>query len=221
PSAFTSTRFSHALRIPPRSSGAGSAESPRGRRHSRKSRAACAQPLAPSRDFPPSQTHNARAATFCFRPARRAPMAGSQDDTRRVSPMKTAAAGDSAEVDDIGELSPGSIVGEYAVVRFLSEGGCGTVYEAVHRVLRRRAALKVLHRALVSSPEVVERFVREAKVVNLIRHPNIVDIYEFGALPDRRPYFVMELLEGSNLTALVSRRGCLSPPEVLEILEPV
>src|SRR6266478_5793915 len=74
---------------------------------------------------------------------------------------------------------------------------------------------------LAPSPEMVERFVREARVVNRIRHPNIVDIYEFGELDDKRPYFVMELLEGTSLASIVERRGRLSPAQALSYLEPV
>src|SRR5437016_14166157 len=103
----------------------------------------------------------------------------------------------------------------------MASGGCGTVYTAEHRVLGRKAAVKVLHSQLATSPEMVERFVREARVVNRIRHLNIVDIYEFGELDDKRPYFVMELLEGTSLASIVERRGRLTPAQALGYLEPV
>src|SRR5262249_57597847 len=119
------------------------------------------------------------------------------------------------------ELAPGALAGEYVIQGTLAAGGCGTVYSAEHRVLGRRAAVKVLHRELASSPEMLERFIREARAVNLIRHPNIVDVYEFGQLQDHRPYYVMELLEGRTLDALVRSHGRFSPPEVLHLLQPV
>src|SRR5262249_13246467 len=62
---------------------------------------------------------------------------------------------------------------------------------------------------------------REARAVNLVRHPNIVDIYDFGELPDRRPYFVMELLEGLSVSALLEERGVIPASETLSIVEPV
>jgi serine/threonine-protein kinase len=82
-------------------------------------------------------------------------------------------------------------------------------------------AVKVLHRDLAQSPEMIERFVLEARAVNLIRHPNIVDIYEFGQLRDGRPYYVMELLEGASLRELIEQHGRFSPREALDILAPL
>ncbi|HWE25518.1 MAG TPA: serine/threonine-protein kinase [Myxococcales bacterium] len=125
------------------------------------------------------------------------------------------------EIDLDGELAPGDRAGEYLILGTIASGGCGTVYTAEHRVLGRKAAVKVLHSQLASSAEMVERFVREARVVNRIRHPNIVDIYEFGELPDKRPYFVMELLEGTSLASIVERRGRLTAAQALSYLDPV
>jgi eukaryotic-like serine/threonine-protein kinase len=129
------------------------------------------------------------------------------------------ASGEDLDLD--GELAPGDRAGEYLILGTIASGGCGTVYTAEHRVLGRKAAVKVLHSQLATSPEMVERFVREARVVNRIRHPNIVDIYEFGELGDKRPYFVMELLEGTSLASIIERRGRLTPAQALGYLEPV
>ena len=89
----------------------------------------------------------------------------------------------------------------------LASGGGGTVYEAQHRLLGRKAAVKVLRRELAASPQMVARFLREALAVNMIKHPNIVDIYEFGELPDGRPFYVMELLEGTDLRTCCTSAG--------------
>src|SRR5437879_3168189 len=93
------------------------------------------------------------------------------------------------------------MAGEYRVERKLGEGGFGTVYRAVHPVIGRHAALKVLHRQYSSNPQIVARFIAEARAVNQIRHKGIIDIFAFGALVDVRQYYVMDLLEGKPFDA--------------------
>jgi serine/threonine-protein kinase len=126
-----------------------------------------------------------------------------------------------AQAVDPDALRPGTVAGGYVLKKELASGGGGTVYEAQHRLLGRKAAVKVLRRELAASPQMVARFLREALAVNMIKHPNIVDIYEFGELPDGRPFYVMELLEGTDLRSLLQERGRFAPTEVLELLEPV
>jgi len=140
-------------------------------------------------------------------------MAGS-DDTIRVP-------GPSAAPEASGDFAPGDLVGDYQVERLVARGGHGAVYLASHRVLGRRAAVKVLRRELAGSGEMLARFVREARVVNRIRHPDIVDIYDIGTTPDGRPYCVMELLDGRGLDALVRARAPLAPAEAVALLAPV
>jgi serine/threonine-protein kinase len=120
-----------------------------------------------------------------------------------------------------GLLGAGSRVGSYEVKEMIAAGGFGSVYRVEHVVLGRAAALKVLHADLAGVREQVLRFEREAQAVNRIRHPNIVDIYEFGTLADGRPYFVMELLDGVNLDDALEARGALEPEAALAILEPL
>ena len=142
-----------------------------------------------------------------------------QDKTRALGPHQTPS-GVAAAVD-ADALSPGTIAGAYVLKKEIASGGGGTVYEAQHKVLGRRAAVKVLRRQLAASPQMVTRFVREAQAVNMIKHPSIVDIYEFDTLPDGRPFYVMELLEGTDVRSILHDRGRFPPAEVLEILEPV
>jgi len=118
-------------------------------------------------------------------------------------------------------LNPGMKAGDYLIEEAIAAGGCGTVYRARHRLLGRRAAIKVLSRDLADSREMLKRFEREAKAVNEIQHPNIVDVIDFDKLEDGRPFYVMELLEGMSLSDLLKRQGRFTPPEVLEVLEPV
>jgi serine/threonine-protein kinase len=119
------------------------------------------------------------------------------------------------------ELPPGARAGEYLIEGPIAAGGCGTVYSAQHRTRGGRAAVKVLHRYLAFSPEMVERFFREAQAIQRIDHPNVVDVLEAGELQDGRPFLVMELLDGKSLAALLQQRGRLSPPEALAYLAPV
>ena len=140
------------------------------------------------------------------------------DKTRALGPQQATALAAETDPD---ELRPGTMAGAYVLEKSLASGGGGTVYEARHRLLGRRAAVKVLRRELAASPRMVARFLREALAVNLIKHPAIVDIYEFGELPDGRPYYVMELLAGTDLRSLLTERGRFEPREVLAILEPV
>ncbi len=118
------------------------------------------------------------------------------------------------------ELAPGQMVGEYQVEGLLGEGGMGRVYAAIHPLIAKRVAIKVLRPELSDDPSAVERFVREARSVNQIGHPNIVDIFAFGALPDGRHYFVMEWLQGESLRARLSR-GALSLVDALGVLDAI
>lgn len=116
------------------------------------------------------------------------------------------------------ELAPGTTVGEYRIEGKLGEGGFGTVYKAVHPVIGKAAAIKVLHRQFSANANMVERFVAEARAVNQIRHRGIIDIFSFGTLGDGRQYYVMELLDGRTLDALLELRGRLAIEEALPIL---
>jgi eukaryotic-like serine/threonine-protein kinase len=104
-------------------------------------------------------------------------------------------------------LAPGTPVGEYYVDGIIGEGGMATVYAATHPIIGRRVAIKVMSRAPSADQTVaVSRFVQEARAISAIGHPNIVDVFAFGALPDGRSYFVMELLAGETLFDLLGRR---------------
>ncbi len=125
---------------------------------------------------------------------------------------------DEAFVSADRDLEPGDVVGEYKIEGRLGEGSYGTVYRGVHPVIGKAAAVKVLKRQYSSNPEMVSRFISEARAVNQIKHRNIVDIFSFGALPDGRHYYVMEVLEGRSLEDLVKERGHLTPDEAIPIL---
>ena len=120
-----------------------------------------------------------------------------------------------------GQLAPGDRAGDYVIDAYLAKGGCGAVYRAHHRIAYHPAAVKVLHGMLATSPRMVERFVREVEVVNLLQHPGIVQIFDIGTLDDGRPFYAMELLRGPTLDAMLAPGQRLSPEDALEILEPL
>lgn len=120
-----------------------------------------------------------------------------------------------------GILGHGDRVGDYTICEMLDRGGCGIVYSGMHRTSGEPAAVKVLRSELLSSSEMVERFVREARAIDRIRHPNIVRTLDGGTLTDGRPYLVMELLPGSSLRHIRKQRGAFSPEEVIEVLTPI
>ncbi|MEO8874216.1 MAG: serine/threonine-protein kinase, partial [Polyangiaceae bacterium] len=119
------------------------------------------------------------------------------------------------------DLKEGQAVGEYRVEMKIGEGGFGAVYRAVHPLIGKTAAIKVLNRQYSSNPQMVSRFISEARAVNQIRHRNIIDIFAFGSLEDGRQYFVMELLEGMPLDVYLREKGRLSPAEAIPILRSV
>ena len=119
------------------------------------------------------------------------------------------------------ELSSGQIVGEYRIEKKIGEGGFGCVYKAVHPLIGKAAAIKVLNRQYSSNPQMVTRFIAEARAVNQIRHRNIVDIFSFGSLADGRQYYLMELLEGSPLDRYIQDKKRLTPEEALPILRAI
>jgi serine/threonine-protein kinase len=125
-------------------------------------------------------------------------------------------------VSDAGgsDLEPGAKVGEYLIDRKLAEGGMGSVYAGHHPVIGKRVAVKVLAPHCASIPDLVRRFVEEARAVNRIGHPNIIDIFSFGTLADARPYFVMEFLEGSNLAERLEA-GNLTATETRRLLRQI
>ena len=89
----------------------------------------------------------------------------------------------------------------------IGEGGMGVVYRAEHTLLGRKAAIKVLRSEI--SQELVERFFNEARAATAVKHPGIVEIYDFGHHGDGSAYIVMELLEGESLRDRLDREECI------------
>ena len=114
----------------------------------------------------------------------------------------------------------GRKIGNYVVTRLLGEGGMGAVYLAHHPEIGREVAIKVISALLLDDR--AERFIDEARAATRIRHPNIIDIYDLGRTEEGRIYYVMERLEGRELTEVMKehfdRAGRMTPAQVLPIL---
>ncbi len=122
---------------------------------------------------------------------------------------------------NLDELQPGTLIERYVIDSPIAVGGSATVYRATELSSDVPVAVKVLSHAACRRPDMTVRFLREAQSVAAIRHPNVIDIYATGALPDHRPYLVMELLEGGTLHERIREVGRHSPQQIIEILEPL
>ncbi|MEU5978586.1 Stk1 family PASTA domain-containing Ser/Thr kinase [Streptomyces sp. NPDC047315] len=110
--------------------------------------------------------------------------------------------------------------GRYRVDARIAVGGMATVYRAVDTRLDRELALKVMHPALATDATFVERFIREAKSVARLSHPNVVGVFDQGA-EGAYVYLAMEYVAGCTLRDVLRERGALQPRAALDILEPV
>ena len=119
---------------------------------------------------------------------------------------------DQADMDRIG-----TTVGNYHLHQILGRGGMGTVYCGEHVYIAKKVAVKVLHPQFAKYEDAVKRFLREARAASSINHPNIVDVTDFGPMPDGGVYFVMEYLQGTSLEDLIDRRGALPLHRALNV----
>jgi eukaryotic-like serine/threonine-protein kinase len=115
----------------------------------------------------------------------------------------------------------GRTVNNYEIQSLIGEGGMGAVYLARHPVIGRNAAIKVLRKEMAQSPGLVTRFVNEARAVNALRHPNLIDIIDAGTMDDGTPYLMMEFLEGESLATRLERQGRIPLADALEIVNQV
>src|SRR4029079_1641796 len=96
-------------------------------------------------------------------------------------------------------------IGQYRVTGVIGQGGMGAVYAAEHTLLGRPAAIKILLPQLSKQQDIVMRFFNEARAATAIRHPGIVEVYDFGWTPEGAAYIVMEHLEGETLSRRAAR----------------
>jgi hypothetical protein len=128
---------------------------------------------------------------------------------------------DLARAVDAGQVGRliGRTIGDYRLVELLGRGGMGEVYHALHANTGAAVAIKVLHPHLGDVAEHLARFEREVEIA--ARLPRAAAVRDVGVTDDGLRYFVMELLHGEDLAALLRRRGRLSVEELLSILDPL
>jgi serine/threonine-protein kinase len=95
----------------------------------------------------------------------------------------------------------------YRIVRKVGEGGMGAVYQAEHALIEKKIALKILFQDLTRRPDLIQRFLQEARSASRIGHENVIDISDFGQSPDGLVFIAMEFLDGEDLGKLLKRTG--------------
>ncbi len=121
------------------------------------------------------------------------------------------------------EVDPlsGLILDGYQVKERMESGGMGLIYRAWHTGIERNAVVKVLKPEMATDAEQVARFHKEARTLGRLKHPNIIEIYGAGVLPDGRLYILTEFLEGQSLHRVMRTRSPMAPLEALGMIEQV
>jgi serine/threonine protein kinase len=112
---------------------------------------------------------------------------------------------------------PQFIAGRFRIEREIGTGGMGTVYLATHLGLERPVAVKIIRREFAGDADVADRFLREARTMAKLRHPNAAMIFDAGNLPDGRHFIVMEFVEGETLSQTLAREDRFSATRAVDI----
>src|SRR5262249_3463263 len=118
-----------------------------------------------------------------------------------------------------GSFPSGKQIGRYQVLELIGSGGIASVYQAFDPKFERHVALKLLHTPFLLQEEFRKRFLREAQATARLRHPGIIEVFDYGQTEDDKLYIVMELVRGPNLDQLLSQwRGEQRPIPIQEAI---
>lgn len=162
---------------------------------------------------------NRSVQVTCSDPECLTPFERSETDTGKIVPCPKCQTQVRVPVSPDGGLT-GEMLGDYKLVRRVARGGMGEIYEAVQIKLDRKVAVKIISEDLAANPAFMLRFEREAKAAAALNHPNVVQIYDFGQV-EGRPFFVMEYVDGEDLSKLTTRHSKLPMEQTLQIIEQV
>ncbi|MBU1218273.1 serine/threonine protein kinase [Myxococcota bacterium] len=152
--------------------------------------------------------------------------------SEKVQPPEKADSGNQEvkrQLDEVYSFSPiidekkiiGTYVKEYKITGFIGEGGMGRVLAGIHPRIGKKVAIKILKPEYYNNETTISRFLYEAQAVNDIRHPNIVDIFDFAEFEDGTHYFIMEYVEGETLADYLKREIFCSYQFILDVMLPI
>src|SRR5688500_14466071 len=114
-------------------------------------------------------------------------------------------------------IGVGETVGSYRISKKIGEGGMGAVYLAEHTLLGRKAAIKVLLPEHSQNQDLIDRFFNEAKTTASLKHPALVEVFDYGIHPSGSAYLVMDFLEGESLGARLQRLAPLPNETAIDL----
>lgn len=139
------------------------------------------------------------------------------EDDKDLCPTDSVRLHDAGKSPFIGKY----IDDRYRILAFLGQGSMGAVFRALDETTSRQMAIKLLHGSRVSDPNSRRRFLREAKTISVLNHPNIVKLFHYGLLGEEQPYIVTEFLKGDSLARRIREKGHIPLDEALPIMRQV
>jgi serine/threonine-protein kinase len=115
----------------------------------------------------------------------------------------------------------GDVLHGFRIEKLIGQGSAARIYHAIHLVLDREYAVKILHPEFCENRDAVGRLRREARLLSKIRHPNIVEVHDFGETANGRPFIAMELLSGKTLKSVIDNEGALPKERALSIVRQI